>query len=596
MKAFYNEFEPFAAEWLANLVRAGHITDGTVDARTILDVQPGDLAGYTRAHFFAGIGLWDHALALAGWPDDVPVWTGSCPCQPFSNAGARKGFDDERHLWPVWFRLIDVCRPPIVVGEQVSSPAGRARLDLVFSDLEGAGYSCGAADLCAAGVGAPHRRQRLYWAAVRGAVADPHEGGQLLERPARLHGQGPSGDDPARRGEARAVADAETTGTRVGDDRSSRDRGNQEALGERLGHGVVLDNPWDGGRVEHSGGEARAAANAASESGSDGDGGGRGARGGQEALGERSFDCGPLDGSRVAFAPLLGCEERHGEPCNGTDQEGALEFERLRGDRNPWDDVEWLPCRDGVYRPVESQHVKMVDGNIRFLGYLRSRTSQAQEVIRANPKADPREVLRALWQETRTQKDQFNTGRPGGSQETGVLQPCLHGGKHDGENQGACTQELSPAVREESGEVLLHLQQKHDATPRTSYRLQPHEQRGVQLGDVVRLLSPSRTLAHSYGDGKTSKALQALQQTLCSLGALLHPSDSLQEVWQSLGDEGQAWFEVGFDPGEWVMVRLSPLSLGSLGRVGKLRAYGNAIVPQVAATFLRSLMDVLVVE
>ena len=46
------------------------------------------------------------ALRLAGWPDDRPVWTGSCPCQPFSAAGEGKAADDERHLWPDWFPLI----------------------------------------------------------------------------------------------------------------------------------------------------------------------------------------------------------------------------------------------------------------------------------------------------------------------------------------------------------------------------------------------------------------------------------------------------------------------------------------------------------
>ena len=87
---YYNENDPYAAQWLRNLMAAGHIPEGCVDTRSILDVQPEDLAVFTQCHFFAGIGGWPLALRLAGWPVDKPVWTGSCPCQPFSVAGKRK--------------------------------------------------------------------------------------------------------------------------------------------------------------------------------------------------------------------------------------------------------------------------------------------------------------------------------------------------------------------------------------------------------------------------------------------------------------------------------------------------------------------------
>lgn len=165
MSAYYNEFDPYAAQWLRNLIAAGHIAPGDVDERSILEVRPDDLRGYRQCHFFAGIGGWSYALRLAGWPDDRPVWTGSCPCQPFSAAGKQRGSDDERHLWPAFFDLIRECRPGRVFGEQVAGAAGLAWLDHVCADLEGAGYAAAAADLCAAGAGAPHIRQRLYWVA-----------------------------------------------------------------------------------------------------------------------------------------------------------------------------------------------------------------------------------------------------------------------------------------------------------------------------------------------------------------------------------------------------------------------------------------------
>ena len=171
MAAYYNEIEPFAAAWLRNLIAAGHIALGDVDERSIIDVQPNDLRGYTQVHLFAGIGGWSLAARLAGWPDDRPLWTGSCPCQPFSAAGRRAGTADARHLWPEMYRLVRECRPPVVAGEQVASRLGLEWLDGVSTDLEAAGYAVGAADLCAAGVGAPHIRQRLYW------LADAERGG-----------------------------------------------------------------------------------------------------------------------------------------------------------------------------------------------------------------------------------------------------------------------------------------------------------------------------------------------------------------------------------------------------------------------------------
>ena len=162
---YYNEIDPYAAQWLRNLIDAGHIAPGIVDERSITDVKPADLAGYTQCHFFAGIGVWSHALRQSGWPDSRPVWTGSCPCQPFSTAGNQKGTADERHLWPVWFNLIRECRPPVVFGEQVEAAIRHGWLDLVQTDLEGEDYACGAVGIPAAGVGAPHIRQRLYFVA-----------------------------------------------------------------------------------------------------------------------------------------------------------------------------------------------------------------------------------------------------------------------------------------------------------------------------------------------------------------------------------------------------------------------------------------------
>ena len=161
MKAYYNDTDRFCCDWLSNLMDKGLITPGRIDDRSIVDITGDDVSGYDRVHFFAGIGGWDHALNLAGW--NGPVWTGSCPCQPFSVTGKGKAADDERHLWPAWFSLIRECKPAIVFGEQVEAAIGWGWLDAVFAGLEAEGYACGAAVLPACGVGAPHIRQRLWF-------------------------------------------------------------------------------------------------------------------------------------------------------------------------------------------------------------------------------------------------------------------------------------------------------------------------------------------------------------------------------------------------------------------------------------------------
>lgn len=165
MTNYYNEIDAHAAQWIRNLIAAGQLPAGDVDERSIEDVRPNDLRGYTQCHFFAGIGGWVHALDLAGWPRDRPVWTGSCPCQPFSSAGKGAGFADERDLWPAWQHLIAQCRPPIIFGEQVEGAIKHGWLDRVESDLEGLGYACGAAVLQASGADAWHKRDRLWFVA-----------------------------------------------------------------------------------------------------------------------------------------------------------------------------------------------------------------------------------------------------------------------------------------------------------------------------------------------------------------------------------------------------------------------------------------------
>lgn len=187
---YYNEIDTFRVKWLKNLCDADHIHRGYIDDRSINEVTPQDIQQYKQCHFFAGIGGWSYALKLAGWPDDAEVWTGSCPCQPFSASGYKHLFGDKRHLWPKWHALIKECRPPVIFGEQVAGPDGIEWFSRVHIDLEKADYTVGATTLRASGVGARHHRERLYFLAhsngsrLQGSISDGITQGQPRAPPA----------------------------------------------------------------------------------------------------------------------------------------------------------------------------------------------------------------------------------------------------------------------------------------------------------------------------------------------------------------------------------------------------------------------------
>jgi DNA (cytosine-5)-methyltransferase 1 len=309
MSAYYNEIDPKAAAWLRELIKRGLIADGEVDERSILDVRPDDLQGFAQCHFFAGIGGWSYALRLAGWSDDRPVWTGSCPCQPFSSAGKQKGFADERHLWPEWFRLIRECRPSVVFGEQVASAL--AWFDAVSDDMENEGYALGAADLCAAGVGAPHIRQRLWF--VAHSVSERHARESILLRPAESGRFSRNLPEAARRGEISGLAEsvyAERRALHVNgqDERDGQDVGRSQAHGQPGARSEVCELA--------------------------------------DADGRQSGDSELQRGWRHLQQP----------------ENAPISF---------WSACDWLPCRDGKYRPVEPGTFPLAHGLPARVGRLR---------------------------------------------------------------------------------------------------------------------------------------------------------------------------------------------------------------------------------
>lgn len=305
--AYYNEIDPFAAQWLRNLIAAGHIAPGEVDERSIEDVTPDDLRGFTQCHFFAGIGGWSYALRLAGWPDNRPIWTGSCPCQPFSSTGKGAGFGDDRHLWPAFGWLIKQCRPQRIAGEQVAGGRADPWFDLVQNDVERMGYAFGLTPFPAAGVGSPNERERAYW------VADAN---LQYESTARNEARTA---EPVRSGEIIWLAN------------SARERcDGVDPLLQRKEPGRYPQS-----LPEITGNRSTDGLGNSNFTRLEGFGGNDGAAGRERATG-------PAAAPGLHLRPL---------EVNGF-----------------WRDADWLLCRDGKWRPVEPGTFPLVDGAAARMG------------------------------------------------------------------------------------------------------------------------------------------------------------------------------------------------------------------------------------
>lgn len=352
----YNENNPKAAAWIRELINLKLIPNGTVDTRSITDISPADLAGFTQCHFFCGISGWSLALRLAGVPDTKRLWTGSAPCQPFSDAGLGKGFDDERHLWPAWFRLVRECKPDLIIGEQVSSKAALSWFDGVCSDLEGEGYACGALDLCAAGIGETGHPLTQESAAILRALAERTDISdalreQLLASAETVAGLLVGGPHIRSRLYWMAYAqsqlgawserDRNATGSaRLANGRAEGDRWNGEAGGSSSQH-CGLGIPDRTGREQ---GIIAAT----------------GARHGDSVESAGGLGCGMGD----TIQPRLEGHAGDGDHGDQPRRERAVTTRPVAtaGRASHWGDFDILPCLDGKARRVESGAFPLVAG------------------------------------------------------------------------------------------------------------------------------------------------------------------------------------------------------------------------------------------
>lgn len=370
--AYYNDNDPFAAAWLRELIKAGLIAPGEVDERSIEKVKPDDLRGFTQCHFFAGIGVWSYALRGAGWPDNEPVWTGSCPCPPFSSVGIKKacpqcegtnpvphvgrtGFfvcclcehewlADARHLWPELWRLISVGRPDSFFGEQVASDDGRTWFASVRASMEILGYAVGAADLCSAGVGASDIRQRLFF------VADSSGERRQQNHRRAFSNEGANG----RQSHADHVAASRGAVGVMGESDRAGSQPRHEA-GATNGHRDATITASGLGLLEHTAviGHAQRTGEASVEP----------ERASSRETEQRFSEVGELDQSES--------NRRIGRENDGDEGRRQCSLGSASPLNGFWRDAEWIYCQDEKWRPVEPGSFPLAHGTTNRVGRLR---------------------------------------------------------------------------------------------------------------------------------------------------------------------------------------------------------------------------------
>ncbi len=319
--AYYNEIDPFAAAWLRNLIDAGCIAPGVVDTRSIEEVTANDLKDSHSAISSPGSAS---GLTPCGAPDGLTVApSGQVPAPASHSASQENAGNSTTPATCGHMVLPCIAVPPSrYLGEQVASKDGLAWFDVVQLNLEEAEYAVAVVNLCAAGIGAPHIRQRLFW--VADATYKQHQ--KRLSGCAESH-RPRSGRSPA------------------------------ESTGYCLPHGLAHTNN-DSRERRLSGWQDS-----------------------QREVINGSSGCGGTD-SRLAYAdneqrpltlPAKGYEDISRQWNKNSEAIAGFSSDSGTSPVNGfWRDADWLFCRDGKWRPVKPGLKPLVNGLAGRVGQVRA--------------------------------------------------------------------------------------------------------------------------------------------------------------------------------------------------------------------------------
>lgn len=278
-----------------------------------------------------------------------------------------------------------------------------------------------------------------------------------------------------------------------------------------------------------------------------------------------------------------------------------------------WHDCEWLYCRDNKYRPIKSGLIKMASRISRGMvcccnsSQQNNETDKKGEINYANAsKADTRKALSALSSKDGEKAYQWKIRGFGDIQEKEILQSGLHGESLRRSDENGIIQEQSSSI-EKGGEEILRGVWKNNHATCSSCGRKSFEQLAIEFDDVVRSMPQGSALAQFFCS-EGADYMQALRQTSNEKRSLLDSQYPLSEIWESIDDQEKNRVRIHFNNRGWLLIEtLKPLVDGvpkgmvrggdsstsidadntQEARVMRLKGYGNAIVPQVAADFIK---------